>query len=108
MKKYFIKLAAVSTWFFFNTSNAHAVSTIDEFVSSTNKLFADIFSWITRLAVAVCIVFFAYNSIQYAVSDEEGYRAGKKRNMKNVLIGLIICLVAQMIVETVKGYYFKD
>lgn len=73
--------------------------------SNTKTLLGDAGGWITAIAGAVAGFIMIGLGLKYAMTDDPGSRNEIKKQMKNVFIGLAICLSAVSLIAIIVTYY---
>lgn len=73
--------------------------------SNTKTLLGDAGGWIVGIAGAVAGFIMIGLGLKYAMTDDPGSRNEIKKQMKNVFIGLAICLSAVSLIAIIVTYY---
>ncbi|QZY88618.1 pilin [Exiguobacterium acetylicum] len=82
-----------------------ATSGTPSLFSDTKTLLGDAGGWITAIAGAVAGFIMIGLGLKYAMTDDPGSRNEIKKQMKNVFIGLAICLSAVSLIAIIVTYY---
>ncbi|MEK4649622.1 pilin [Exiguobacterium sp. FSL W8-0210] len=73
--------------------------------SNTKTLLGDAGGWVVGIAGAVAGFIMIGLGLKYAMTDDPGSRNEIKKQMKNVIIGLAICLSAVSLIAVIVTYY---
>lgn len=86
-------------------AEAAAKKSTPSLFSNTKTLLGDAGGWIVGIAGAVAGFIMIGLGLKYAMTDDPGSRNEIKKQMKNVFIGLAICLSAVSLIAIIVTYY---